>query len=58
MTNNIGLTFSVGDTKYHSLQIVLSKTMRIGDTKYETKVRSCIAMPLNCYNIVGGCQRN
>ena len=33
MTNNVGLTFSVGDTTLY-LQLVLSKTTRIGDTKY------------------------
>ena len=33
MTNNVGLTLSVGDTLYHGLQLVLSKTLRIGDTK-------------------------
>ena len=32
MTNNVGLTFSVGDT-LSGLQLVLSKMLRIGDTK-------------------------
>ena len=34
MTNNVGLTFSVGDTTQHGLILVLSKKSRIGDTKY------------------------
>ena len=34
MTKNVGLTFSVGDTKYRVLQLVLSKAIRIGDTRY------------------------
>ena len=34
MTKNVGLTFSVGDT-YYGLQLVLSKTIRIGDSKYQ-----------------------
>ena len=38
MRNNIGLTYRVGDT-YYSLQLVLSKTIRIGDTKYRNKCR-------------------
>ena len=33
MTNNIGLTFSVGDTIPH-LQLVFIKTIRIDDTKF------------------------
>jgi hypothetical protein len=33
MTNNVGLTFSVGDT-VPQLQLVLRKTTRIGDTKH------------------------
>ena len=27
MTNNVGLTFSVGDTTHHGLQLVFSKTL-------------------------------
>ena len=35
MTNYVELTFSVGTTiQYHGLQLVLSKTIRIGNTKY------------------------
>ena len=34
MTNNVGLTSSVGETLYLSLQLVSSKAIRIGDTKY------------------------
>jgi hypothetical protein len=37
MTNNVGLTFSIRDTPY-GLQLVLSKTIRIGDTKYHILV--------------------
>jgi hypothetical protein len=33
MTNNVGLPF-VLVTLHHSLQLVLSKTIRIGDTKH------------------------
>ena len=33
MTNNVGLTFSVGDTKHYNA-LVLSSIIRIGDTKY------------------------
>ena len=33
MTNNVGLTFSVGDTT-RSLQLVSNNTIGIGDTKY------------------------
>ena len=33
MTNNVGLAFNVV-TLYYNLQFVLSKTIRIGDTKY------------------------
>ena len=32
MTNNVGLTFSVGDT-FTEVQLVLSKTIRVDDTK-------------------------
>ena len=35
MTNNVRLTFSVGDTT-PGFTIALSKTMKIGDTKYNT----------------------
>ena len=35
MENNVGLTFSVGDTT-PLLQSVLSKIIRIGGTKYHT----------------------
>ena len=35
MRNNVGLTFSVSEL-YRDLQLVLSKTIRIGDTKYHT----------------------
>ena len=35
MTNNVGLTFSGGEpTWYRGLQLVLSKRIEIGDTKY------------------------
>jgi hypothetical protein len=34
VTNDVGLPFSVGDTLHHNLQLVLSKTIRIGDTTY------------------------
>ena len=33
MTNNVGLAFSVV-TLHRNLQLVLSKTIRIGDTTY------------------------
>ena len=33
MTDNVGSTFSVGDS-VPWLQLALSKTIRIGDTKY------------------------
>ena len=35
MKNKVGLTFSVGDT-ISSLQLVLGKTIRIGDSKYHS----------------------
>jgi hypothetical protein len=42
MTNKVGLTFSVGDTTlatpHYGLRLVLSKTIRIGDTKYHILV--------------------
>ena len=34
MTNNVGFTFSVGDTTWGGLQLVLSKISRIGDIKF------------------------
>ena len=34
MTNNFRLTFSVGGHYTGGLQLVLSKTKRVGDTKY------------------------
>ena len=34
MTNNVGLTCSASDS-IHDLQLVLSKTIKIGDTKYD-----------------------
>ena len=34
MTNNVGLTFSA-DQLHHGTQLVLSKTIRIGDTEYD-----------------------
>jgi hypothetical protein len=33
VTDTVGLSFSVGDTIPRGLQLVLSKTIRIGDTK-------------------------
>jgi len=42
MANKVGLTFSVGDTTlatpHYGLRLVLSKTIRIGDTKYHILV--------------------
>ena len=35
MANNVGLTFSVGDTTPR-FTIVLSKTIRMGDTEYHS----------------------
>jgi len=35
MKNNVGLTFSVGDTIPQAWQLVLSETITIGDTKYD-----------------------
>ena len=34
MTNNVGFTFSIGDTTRAVFTIVFSKTNRIGDTNY------------------------
>ena len=34
MTNNVRFTFSVGDTTWAFVNVVLGKTNRIGDTKY------------------------
>ena len=39
MMNNVGLIFSVSEL-YRGLQLVLSKTIRIGDTKYHIKCSS------------------
>ena len=35
MKNTIKFTSSIGDTTHRVLQLVLSKTDRIGDTKYD-----------------------
>jgi hypothetical protein len=45
MTNNIGLTFNVGDTILHSTKKVLSKTISISDTKYHIHV---VSMSIAC----------
>ena len=34
MTNDVGLTFSVGDPYATVLQLVLSKKIKIGDVEY------------------------
>ena len=58
MTNNVRLTFSVGETA-SGFSIILNKTIRIGDTKYNIEY-SCISFASNyhifvCILFMRGC---